>query len=244
MLATFTLLFVLILLHTSACFKWHLTDVLPAKKILTFSERYMFATGNGPTMLEQGDAYIDLNTGVLAYMLVNRSVQVGYAIYASSDKHHHDSLEGICGDQDIQVNSWAENVFASRVPTVYRGVVNVKEGELGPTMPLNGTYYLWGATLQDRYTINVEAWHNVAFQLCTTEARGPLAKVDGTVTFRNPYGFIPGELYGFLPFEGARMVAYVLFAVFYLYSYIKHRVCRAQSMAPSSIIIFYYNHHY
>jgi len=51
-----------------------------------------------------------------------------------------------------------------------------------------------------------------------------MAKVDGTVTFRNPYGFIPAELYGFLPFEGARMVAYFLFACFYLFMYFKHRV--------------------
>lgn len=31
-----------------------------------------------------------------------------------------------------------------------------------------------------------------------------VAKIEGSVTFRNPYGFLPGELYGLLPFEVSR----------------------------------------
>ena len=185
----------------------------------------MFATGNGPTMLEQGDAYIEVNTNVVAYMLKNKTKNIGYAVYASSEQHHHDSLEGLCGDgQDISSNLWAENVFASRVPTKFLGMVTLSD-ESPSGLGLNGTFFRWGATLRTKYTINVEAWHNIAFQLCASEDEGPLAKVDGVVTFRNPYGFIPAELYGFLPFEGARMVAYFLFSVFYLYSYFRHRVC-------------------
>ena len=32
--------------------------------VLTYSEKYMFATQNGPTMLEQGDAYIHVKNKI------------------------------------------------------------------------------------------------------------------------------------------------------------------------------------
>jgi hypothetical protein len=75
--------------------------------------------------------------------------------------------------------------------------VSIVDTELG----LNGTYYQWTAPLKSKYTIRVEEWHNVAFQLCSEASVGPVALVEGEVTFRNPYGFIPAELFGFLPFE-------------------------------------------
>ena len=208
-------------------FKWHLLDTLPSKKILTFSERYMFATRDGPEMLEEGDSYIEVDAMVTAYMTVNRSSTVGYAVYASADQHHHDTLLGICGDEDIRVNGWASNVYSRRVPTRYVGTRTVYANSAAAAAAgldgLNGTYFLWQSHLASKYPVQKQAWHNVAFQLCTDENAGPLAKVDGGVTFRNPYGFIPAELYGFLPFEGARMVAYVLFAAFYLFSYCRHK---------------------
>ena len=40
--------------------------------------------------------------------------------------------------------------------------------------------------------------------------RGPMALVEGGVTFRNPYGFIPAELFGFLPFEVRAVTCAVL----------------------------------
>lgn len=214
---------------SSLSFKWHLSDVLPSKKILTFSERYMFASRNGPPMLEQGESYIDISARVTSYMTLNRSANVGFAVYASKDQHHHDTLEGICGDEDIRINSaWALNVFSKRVPTTYVGTKTIKAESAPPGSGLNGTYYLWKADLSSRYEVEKEAWHNVAFQLCTEEMAGPVAQVDGGVTFRNPYGFIPAELYGFLPFEGARMVAYFIFSVFYLVMYCRFK----QSILP------------
>jgi len=209
----FILIFFAIL--RASAFKWHLTDKLPPQKILTFSEKYMFATGLGPALLEQGAAYIHVDTTVQTYMSMNRSSLIGYSIFAASEGHFQDNLEGMCGDSDIRLNYWAANVDSGRVPTSYVGHRYVYNQELG----LNGTYYIWSARLLARYSVNVEAWHNVAFQFCASEGSQSIAKVDGSIVFRNPYGFIPGELFGFLPFEGARMIAYVLFALFFLYFY-------------------------
>ena len=80
---------------------------------------------------------------------------------------------------------------------------------------------MWGVKVLEKYTVNLEAWHNAAFQLCTSDTE-TVAQIDGEIAFRNPYGFIPAELFGFLPFEGARMIAFVIFSVIFLFLYCKH----------------------
>ena len=101
----------LVILCTANAFKWHLKDTLPAQKVLTFSERYMFSTENGPPMLEQGAAYIHIDVSVLVYMAKNESAYVGYAVFAAAEDHHHDSLMGIC-DNSVR-DFWASKVSSS-----------------------------------------------------------------------------------------------------------------------------------
>lgn len=230
------------LLGSVSSFIWKLTDVLPANRVLQFSERYMFATKDGPDILDQGDSYIDVKINLISYMEVNRSTDVAYAVYAANVGHEHDTLLGMCSnknsvgaalavggsevddDVDIHINTWAANVFAQRVKSEYMDTVDVHNYLFGGNMGLpNGTYYRWKATLNTHYSVNTEAWHNVAFQLCDSEIADPKAHVDGTVTFRNPYGYLPAELFGFLPFEGARTAMFAIFGVYYFYQFCKYR---------------------
>ncbi len=233
---------VLLLVKINDAFIWKLTDVLPANRVLQFSERYMFATHEGPDFLEQGDSYINIKMDVISYMEVNRSTEVGYAVYAANVGHEHDTLIGICssgspsqgnsnsvvksGDDelDIHTNTWAANVYSQRVVSQYVDTVNVGSIQFGGNMGLtNGTYYRWKSTLSTHYPVNTESWHNVAFQLCDSEIADPKAHVDGTVTFHNPYGYLPAELFGFIPFEGMRMIMFAVFGAYYLHQYIKYR---------------------
>lgn len=103
-------LIILSVLLSVQSFKWHLKDTLPPQKVLTFSERYMFSTENGPPMLEQGAAYIHVDANALVYMKVNESALVSYAVFAASEDHHHDSLLGMCDPQQLRENYWASNV--------------------------------------------------------------------------------------------------------------------------------------
>lgn len=48
------------------------------------------------------------------------------------------------------------------------------------------------------------------------------AYLDGIIAFHNPYGYIPAELFGILPFQTARMVAYAFFSAFFLGHYYKY----------------------
>jgi hypothetical protein len=236
------LLLCILFISKASAFIWKLTDVLPADRVLQFSEKYMFATHDGPDVLDQGDSYIDLKIDLISYMEVNRTTEVAYAIFAANSGHEHDTLLGMCSsknsktnttkttpdenddDMDIHVNTWASNVFAQRVKSEYVDTVHVFTPTFGGNMLLpNGTYYRWRAVLNTHYTVNTEAWHNVAFQLCDSEIVDPKAHVDGSVTFKNPYGYLPAELFGFLPFEGVRTAMFALFGCYYFYQYCKHR---------------------
>ena len=97
-------------------FKWDIKDTLPPKKIITLSERYMFATKNGPTMLEQGDSYISANAEVTIYMLNNRSTSIALSIVGVGEGHHHDTYQGMCDDRtrDVVANG-DPNKFTTEV---------------------------------------------------------------------------------------------------------------------------------
>ncbi len=61
------LFFVLFLFDSatlSYSFRWHVVEKLETNKYFTFSERYMFASGKGPTLLEQGVAFINIDLNV------------------------------------------------------------------------------------------------------------------------------------------------------------------------------------
>jgi hypothetical protein len=53
-----------LLLRPCSGFKWTIDEALDSMQILTLSERYMFASGEGPILLPQGDSYIDAKATV------------------------------------------------------------------------------------------------------------------------------------------------------------------------------------
>lgn len=80
--------------------------------------------------------------------------------------------------------------------------------------------YIYAADIEKKYSVKLEAWHNVQIQVCSTNTNVDYATVTGQVVFHNPYGnymsyrlallthsyihgigFISGELYGMLPFQ-------------------------------------------
>ena len=104
-------------------------------------------------------------------------------------------------------------------PTQYYGPVHLLDKDL----ELNGTFHRWDADMRSHYGVTKEGWHNVAFQVCSYTDAMPMARMDGLVTFRNPYGFLPAELFGFLPFEGARFFAFILFGFVFSVLFMLHR---------------------
>ena len=187
----------------------------------------MFANRKGPILLPNGPSFIQVGGKVSTYMTAaqNHSVDLVYVIFTAAGGHYHDSLSGMCSKTAAEgvaapgKNPWATNILQMRNPTRYRGAVKLYDHDLG----LNGTYYRWDASMDTRYTVASEGWHNVAFQVCSYTAAMPVAKMDGAVTFKNPYGYLPAELFGFLPFEAARSVAFFLIGFIYIILFLLHR---------------------
>jgi hypothetical protein len=77
-------------------------------------------------------------------------------------------------------------------------------------------YYIWRSWVEQSVAVNDQAWFAAVVQSCG--ASTVYSTVLGDAAFRNPYGFIPAEYYGMLPFEAGRLVALVsLFLVFLVY---------------------------
>jgi len=107
----------------------------------------MFASHEGPDFLEQGESYIEVQIDLISYMeaSMNRSTEVGYAVYAANEGHEHDTLLGICSadaaDAALQSNTWAANVFSNRVKSTYMDTVHVHDMRFGGGMGLpNGAW--------------------------------------------------------------------------------------------------------
>lgn len=61
--------------------------------------------------------------------------------------------------------------------------------------------------IREQHMQNVRRGSAAVVQLASSDSNplDPVAQLSGTITFRNPYGFIPAEMYGMLPFE-VRMI--------------------------------------
>lgn len=192
----FYLLIIYIQLLCTFSFKWHLTDVLPQNSFLTFSERFMFASKHGPFIMGQGDSFINIDADVVFYMESNETRTVSYAVYATSEEFHESHLDNMCSG--YPTSFYAMNIDSGIVSTHYIDHVSINN----PELELNGTYYKFLTHIKKNYPVIRQAWYNVAFKLCGEKPKdNSIAQIDGYVTFKNPYGYIPGELFGFLPFE-------------------------------------------
>lgn len=63
--------------------------------------------------------------------------------------------------------------------------------------------------------------HFVTLQACGASLDS--MDLTGKLRFRNPYGYLPGVMYGFLPFEFIRMLAFLIFDMVFLFLLMRNR---------------------
>lgn len=78
------------------------------------------------------------------------------------------------------------------------------------------SYFVYRTTINHAYVVNEVAWYGGTLKACDSSVL--FATVFGEVTFKNPYGFIPAEYFGLLPFEMARLVALIALTMFFAVS--------------------------
>jgi hypothetical protein len=62
---------------------------------LKYSENYMFKSNSGPSILEEGDAYIQIDASVLVQTRTNISSDVVFIMYAADNVDRGKTLLGI-----------------------------------------------------------------------------------------------------------------------------------------------------
>lgn len=226
-------------LCTVTSFIWHLGDTFTEEKVLTFSEHYMFPSKRGPTFLPQGRSSIRVNADFDVLTTYNQSSRLVVAVFASDIVP---SQFSICNEMSFRDYPWLKHEIHQRLTPIFSHettidaqqlhALNEHQGSLSflPSSPAsrtgshhgNETWFVYTHSVSINYEVRDESWHTVAFQVCST-GRNSIGVVKGQVAFKNPYGYLPAELYGLLPFEFVRMFAYLAFSVFFGYRYYKYK---------------------
>lgn len=190
------LILIINLIPFASCFEWEVAEDLGTRGTITFSERYMFESKGGPNPLPHDEAYIKIDLSFNSKMYKNTSVPLAFAVYKADRGYEAEQLSNICNDLwNEDYESWAEYV--------YRDVVDMKY--LGKSTDTHdfGTYK-FGSDIYFKYYTPVDGWYNAQFKICDYSAATSSNEVVGQIVFRNPYGYLPGEMWGLLPFELSR----------------------------------------
>jgi hypothetical protein len=63
------------------------------------------------------------------------------------------------------------------------------------------TEYHYVGTIHHLYRVYEEGWHNIDIQTCVDDSIYLSSRLQGEVQFKNPYGYVPAEQWGIIPFE-------------------------------------------
>lgn len=193
-----------------AAFIYHLNDTFYDASTFTLSERFAYGTDMGPIGFSKGKSYISL------------SLKIGVEPYDGSA--YPASVSTLFYQSDSLVLETPEvNLCSSRPLLPYKATY--VEQQSAPIVMLN-----------EVATANVDVYYEVKdsgliyslIQVCPGNGNlviGDYAAVsmDGVAKFHNPYGYLPGLYYGYLPFEACRMVGYVLVALAFSFAMHRHR---------------------
>ena len=76
--------------------------------------------------------------------------------------------------------------------TRYEGEKVLKDGTIA---------HLHVGFIYHEYRVFEQGWHNIDIQICADEDVYLHSRLHGEVSFRNPYGYLPAEQWGIIPFE-------------------------------------------
>jgi len=186
-----------------------------------YSEGPMFVKDDTPFGSEDSKIALDLvvktSEGAAAedgtrinivYFDADTSPQLGYGVDADdgsiitrSDLCCTDEivLAGLCSNVG---EVWFPNLGNSAAPKSFSFAVDKPEGSFQTDQVITN--------IGDQY---------VAVVACGVRQDLNIA---GTITFKNPYGYLSGEAFGFLPMYGSIMVAYLILLLLFVYSSVRN----------------------
>jgi len=210
----------------SSAFKWPLEGSFEGKRTFTFTETYMYSSGDAPLglTLSRSEMSIDLQVAVFTEDIVDpEKLGLAFVFFEVLDDPH------------LPLNKVKRLVqkMASKTD-LCRGVPPSFEDSNGQTMSAvkfqymnattmskqlpahlgNSTFF----TLRGRYRPRHTGLQSMAMAVCEggdsiAEMNLKSVSLGGEATFQNPYGYLPAIDFGYLPFYAIRLG---IFAVFFL----------------------------
>lgn len=220
------------LIGTCQSFKYSLKNDFSETPVQIISEGPMYASGKGP-FGETGDSTITVTVSSDGASIVKLGSQFKVNL-AFADSTNWKQL---IGTPDVQ-SSWQETTLYAEDLNCCTSSMKISGkcfqsdvGELIVYPAASGSTArapsLFSTTVSDNtqsmslstnYSALTEGQQFVILIACPTASSSSLLpsypnSID--ITFKNPYGFVPGSLFGFFPLYGALFVAYLIFAVVY-----------------------------
>ena len=180
-------LLTLLAASTTAC-RYEEATTYRANKMF-FTEYYMYASDEGPFPFTGGDSYALAD---LRAKLSMKGARANVTVMAFSTDEELDSIDSI----DLCLGN----------------VNTVSPREKRKTFAVTGDH---PSHLYLKYTVHTAGLQYLALQVCDGGWLSGM-ELNGVFEFKNPYGFVPGRYFGFLPFEGARCIFFSLFVLYYL----------------------------
>lgn len=188
----------------------------------TFSELFMFSTAGSPLGLHLHEPLINVNV----------------RLYVDPREANKDLLEAAAHAGEVIVHTVVFRVPSSEAAGIDMNAINAKLQTIANEADIcNGHMpdpasnivhwqdpFEWAsnqlnAHVNREYDVQQSGVQSVIMEVCwkqagLNEAEG--THLDGKMTFQNPYGYLSGIYYGYLPFEGIRAAAFVVFATTYM----------------------------
>lgn len=189
-----------------------------------YSEGPMFVKGDTPMGNEDSKISLDLsvktaggadpadgiNINIIFFDALT-SDAVGYGV--DQDDGSIVTRSDLCCTEDIVTAGLCTNV----------GEVWYPGGESAthptPTKTFNFKLKEAEGTFQTDQTVTQIGEQYVAVVACGVSQKINIA---GTITFKNPYGYLSGESFGFLPMYGSVMAAYLVLLLLFIYSSVRN----------------------
>lgn len=176
----------------------------------SYSEGWMYGSNDGPKGAPQGESYVDVDFEVTAIPLrkPNADVNVNVMFYRSNvlDFGIENNLN-ICPETLHPPSSFLD-VERSSFPATASG---------------QGSDQTYTAKVTAHREVSESGLLHVFVQVCPADMGTSALKIDGDLTFRNPYGYLPGMDFGCLPFELFRFLASIALGVLFSSAMLRHR---------------------
>lgn len=218
----------LALVQGAAGLKWAIDQVeVDVGSALWHTEYFVYGSDEGPWPFSKGESYMEVDVAatlpgdIIGYNVTVLWVKTETILDETSLTLSDPTLD-FCNLELLSTlldQEGAEIVaYASSAAAVAGGAAAAGSG--APQV----------ASLARRVPVTRGSLYQVFFLACPGSAATPSFAdselgfiVDGSVTYRNPYGFLPAVAFGELPFEVARTIAFLLVGVAFGLCMLRHR---------------------